>query len=81
MGRNGKGPDLSKTFHRITPHGDKLFKDRPPQMVGMPNPKSVSKEEFDKRAKKLKETNDKLRKGWEAKRKIPTDKTSVKPKL
>ena len=74
----GKGPDLSKTFHRITPHGDKAMK--PPQMVGMPNPKSVSKEEFARRAKKLKETNDKLRKDWEAKKKVPTAKSSVKPK-
>ena len=70
-------------FHKLATVGAKALKsakDRPPQMAGMPNPKSVSKEEFDKRAKKLKETNDKLRKGWEANRKIPTDKTSVKPK-
>ena len=26
MGRNGKAPDLSKTFHRITPQGDKAMK-------------------------------------------------------
>ena len=25
MGRKGNGPDLSKTFHRITPHGDKVM--------------------------------------------------------
>ena len=49
-------------------------------MVGMPNPKSVSKEEFARRAKKLEETNAKLRKDWETKKKLPTVKTSVKPK-
>ena len=49
--------------------GLNLFKDRPPQICGVPNPKSMSKEEFAKRVKKLEETNAKLRKDWEAKKK------------
>ena len=37
--------------------------------VGLPNPYSVSKEEFQRRAKKLEEDNAKAKKEWEAKHK------------
>ena len=41
----------------------------PGYMVGLPNPRSVSKEEFQRRSDELKKTNEKIRKDWEAKQK------------
>ena len=47
-----------------------LLKKRPMYIVGVPNPASVSKEEYDRRVKKLNETNAKIKEKWERNNKL-----------
>ena len=42
-----------------------LLKKRPMYIVGVPNPASVSKEEYDRRIAKLHEKNAKIKEEWE----------------